>query len=63
MLYASLSERVGVMGSITFNATGAGFADAAAAGARPSVHCVRKQLCSSHSEANSGSQSNQAWAP
>jgi len=62
-LYASISEGVGVGGSITINSTGAGFAVVAAAGACPSVECVPKQLCSSHSQVTSGSQSNQAWAP
>ena len=59
----SISEGVRVGGSITIRGTGTGFAVAAAAGAYPSIECVPKQLCPSHSRGNSRSQSNQAWAP
>ena len=62
-LYASISAGLGVGGSITIRRIGRGFSVAVAAGAWPSMDCFPKQLCSLHSQGNSGSQSNQLWAP
>jgi len=62
-LYVMISKGVGVGGSITIQGSSADFAVSAAARACPSFECVHKQLCTSHSQCNSGSQSNQVWTP
>ena len=62
-LYASISVGLGVGGSITNSGIGRSFSVAAAAGTWPSIECVPRQVCSLHSQGNSGSQSNQVMAP
>ena len=62
-LYASISEGVGVGGTITISGIPRDFAVVAAAAACPIVECVPAQLWPSQSHGSSGSQGNQECAP